>query len=113
MVVKLTVSKMTTRMSLGFNNNIAQFAIIRNPAKTVFIRVNQCLKNEIGPFVPQWLCGRQLIMQNKANFKMGKMTISTATLKAYANKQRTMNNECYSKQTQSNPISNDQSQFQT
>jgi hypothetical protein len=35
---------------------------------------------------------------------MGKMTISTATLKAYANKQRTMNNERYSKQTQSNPI---------
>jgi len=47
-------------------------------------------------------------MQNKANVKMGKMTISTATLKAYANKQRTMSNEPYSKQTQSNPISNAQ-----
>jgi len=44
---------------------------------------------------------------------MGNMTISTATLKAYAKKQRTMSNERYSKQTQSNPISNDQSQFQT
>jgi hypothetical protein len=50
-------------------------------------------------------------MQNKANVKMGKMTISTATIKAYANKQRAMNNEHYSKQTQSNPISNDQSQI--
>jgi len=45
-----------------------------------------------------------LFMQNKANFKIGKMNISTATLKAYANKQRTMNNERYSKQTQSKPI---------
>jgi len=54
--------------------------------------------------VPQWLCGRQSIMQNKANFKMGKMTISTAAPKAYANKQRTMNNEPYPKQTQTNPI---------
>jgi len=43
-------------------------------------------------------------MQNKPNFKMGKMTISTASLKAYTNKQRTMNSEHYSKQTQSNPI---------
>jgi hypothetical protein len=51
--------------------------------------------------------------QNKANVKMGKMAISTATIKAYANKQRAMNNERYSKQTQSKPISNDQSQFQT
>jgi hypothetical protein len=39
---------------------------------------------------------------------MGKITISTATLKAYANEQRTMNNERYSKQTQSKPISNAQ-----
>jgi hypothetical protein len=45
-------------------------------------------------------------MQNKANVKMGKMTISIATIKAYANEQRTMNNEPYSKQTQSKPISN-------
>jgi hypothetical protein len=42
-------------------------------------------------------------MQNKANVKMGKMTISTATTKAYAKKQRTMTNEYYSKQTQTNP----------
>jgi hypothetical protein len=52
-------------------------------------------------------------MQNKPNVKMGKMTISTATIKAYANKQRTMNNEHYPKQTQSKPISNAQSQLQT
>jgi hypothetical protein len=43
-------------------------------------------------------------LQNKANVKMGKMTISTATTKAYAKKQRTMNNERYSKQSQSKPI---------
>jgi hypothetical protein len=43
-------------------------------------------------------------MQNKANFKMGNIDISTARAKAYANKQRTMNNERYPKQTQSNPI---------
>jgi len=35
---------------------------------------------------------------------MGEMTISTANTKAYANEQRTMSNEPYSKQTQSNPI---------
>jgi hypothetical protein len=52
-------------------------------------------------------------MQNKANVKMGKMTISTARTNAYAKEQRTMNNEHYSKQTQSNPISNDQSRCQT
>jgi hypothetical protein len=45
-------------------------------------------------------------MQNKANFKMGNINISTATLKAYGKEQRTMSNEHYSKQTQSNPISN-------
>ncbi len=43
------------------------------------------------------------IAQNKANVKMGNITISAATTKAYANKQRTMSNERYSKQTQSNP----------
>jgi len=42
-------------------------------------------------------------MQNKANVKMGKMTISTTTTKAYAKEQRTINNERYSKQTQTNP----------
>ena len=47
-------------------------------------------------------------MQNKANVKMGKMSISIVATKAYANKQRTMSNEPYSKQTQSKPISNAQ-----
>jgi len=41
---------------------------------------------------------------NKPNFKIGKMKISTAITKAYANEQRATNNERYSKQTQSNPI---------
>jgi len=36
---------------------------------------------------------------NKPNFKMGKMTISTAILKIYANEQRTMDNEHHPKQT--------------
>jgi hypothetical protein len=45
-------------------------------------------------------------LQNKANVKMGKMTISTTTLKAYANEQRAMSNERYSKQSQSKPIPN-------
>jgi hypothetical protein len=36
-----------------------------------------------------------LFMQNKANFKMGKMNTSTATIKAYVNEQRAMNNERY------------------
>jgi ABC-type antimicrobial peptide transport system permease subunit len=50
-------------------------------------------------------------LQNKANFKMGNINISTARTKAYANEQRTMNNEHYSKQTQSNPISNAQTAY--
>ena len=88
----------------------------------MFIRVNQCLKNEIGPFVPScphkgpWgLSGYESIMQrpkgvlsevegNKPNFKMGNINISTARTKPYDNKQRTMNNKRHSKQTQSNPI---------
>jgi hypothetical protein len=45
-------------------------------------------------------------MQNKPNFKMGNMTISTVATKPYPNEQRTMSNERYSKQTQSKPISN-------
>ena len=45
-----------------------------------------------------------LFLQNKANFKMGNINISTAKTKAYANEQRTMSNERHSKQTQSNPI---------
>jgi hypothetical protein len=57
-------------------------------------------------FVPLCLSGQDSIMQNKPNFKMGNMTISTARTRAYANEQRTMSNERYPKQTQSNPISN-------
>jgi len=53
------------------------------------------------------------IMQNKANFKMGKIAISTARTKAYAKEQRTMNNEHYSKQTQSKPISNAETAYST
>jgi hypothetical protein len=30
-------------------------------------QINQRLKNQIGHFVAQWLCGRESIMQNKAN----------------------------------------------
>ncbi len=47
-------------------------------------------------------------MQNKANVKMGKLAVSTVLIKAYVDKQRTMNNKRYSKQTQSKPISNAQ-----
>jgi len=43
-------------------------------------------------------------MQNKANVKIGKMNISTATAKEYDKKQRTINNERYSKQSQTKPI---------
>jgi hypothetical protein len=53
---------------------------------------------------PSCLSGYKSIMQNKPNFKMGNINISTARTKAYANEQRAMNNEHYSKQTQSNPI---------
>jgi hypothetical protein len=45
------------------------------------------------------------IMQNKANFKIGKIDISIATIKDYDNERRTINNERYSKQTQTKPIS--------
>jgi len=55
-------------------------------------------------FMPSCLSGYKSIMQNKANFKMGNINISTANTKAYANEQRTMNNERYPKQTQSKPI---------
>jgi hypothetical protein len=44
-------------------------------------------------------------MQNKANFKIGKIDISIAIIKDYDNKRRTINNELYSKQSQSKPIS--------
>jgi hypothetical protein len=56
-------------------------------------------------FVPSCLSGYKSIMQNKPNFKMGNINISTAIIKPYANKQRTMNNQLYSKQTQTKPIS--------
>ena len=62
----------------------------------------------LGFFVPRWLCGSESIMQNKPNVKIGKINISTAIIKAYAKKQRTMTNERYPKQTQSKPISNSQ-----
>jgi hypothetical protein len=44
-------------------------------------------------------------MQNKANVKIGKMNISIAKIKDYDKKQRTINNEHYSKQSQTKPIS--------
>jgi len=62
-------------------------------------------------FVPSCLSGHESIMQNKANVKIGKITVSPATLKAYANEQRTMNKKRYPKQTQSNPISNAQTPY--
>jgi len=43
-------------------------------------------------------------LQNKANVKIGKMNISIATIQDYDEEQRTINNERYSKQTQSKPI---------
>jgi hypothetical protein len=51
-----------------------------------------------------FLRGHQSILQNKANFKMGNINISTARTKPYANEQRTMTNERYPKQTQTKPI---------
>jgi hypothetical protein len=42
---------------------------------------------------------------NKANFKMGNITISTVATKPYPNEQRTINNERYSKQSQFKPNS--------
>ena len=43
-------------------------------------------------------------MQNKANVKIGNMNVSIAIIKDYDKKQWTINNERYSKQTQTNPI---------
>jgi hypothetical protein len=54
---------------------------------------------------------RPLFSQNKANVKIGNINISAAAIKSYANKQRTMNNKRYPKQTQSNPISNAQTAY--
>ena len=45
-----------------------------------------------------------LFLQNKANVKIGKLNISIATIKDYDKKQRIINNERYSKQSQSKPI---------
>ena len=50
---------------------------------------------QIGPF-----------MQNKPNFKIGKMNISIEIIKDYDKEQRTINNERCSKQTQNKPNSN-------
>jgi hypothetical protein len=61
----------------------------------------QYRESSIFPILP---CIHGFITQNKANVKMGNINISTARTKAYANEQRTMNNEHYPKQTQSNPI---------
>jgi hypothetical protein len=46
-----------------------------------------------------------LFMQNKANVKIGKMNIRISIIKDYDKEQRTINNERYSKQTQTKPIS--------
>jgi hypothetical protein len=56
------------------------------------------------PILPTFPGLYESIMQNKANFKMGNINISTARTNAYAKEQRTMNTEHYPKQTQSNPI---------
>jgi hypothetical protein len=37
---------------------------------------------------------------NKAKVKIGKMNVSIAIIKDYDNEQQTTNNECYSKQSQ-------------
>ena len=58
-------------------------------------------ESSIFPILP---CIHGFIAQNKANVKMGNINISTAKTKAYAKEQRTMSNERYSKQTQTNPI---------
>jgi len=58
------------------------------------------LKPPIMPSLPRVY---ESIMQNKANFKMGNINISTARTKAYANEQRTMSNERYPKQSQFKP----------
>ena len=49
------------------------------------------------------LCGLIPFLQNKANFKMGNINISTARTKTYAKEQRKMSNEHYPKQTQFKP----------
>ena len=44
-----------------------------------------------------------LFMQNKANVKIGKYSVSMEAIKDYNNKQRTINNERHSKQSQFKP----------
>ena len=48
---------------------------------------------------------RSCFMQNKANVKIGKMSISIARIKDYDKKQRRISSKRYSKQTQTKPIS--------
>jgi len=61
----------------------------------------QYRESSIFPILP---CIHGFTTQNKANVKMGNINISTARTKAYPKEQRTMSNERYPKQTQSNPI---------
>ncbi len=63
------------------------------------------------PILPSFPALYESIMQNKPNVKIGKINISTAIIKTYATEQRTMNNEHYPKQTQSNPIPNAQTAY--
>jgi len=103
---------------------LSKFVLVRENSRLVNSHRPETPKLPIPPILPQIglfsgilladalllcvlceLCGCNSIMQNKANFKMGNINISTATTKCYLNEQRTMNNERYSKQTQSNPIS--------
>jgi len=54
----------------------------------------------IGQLVQGWLCGYEVIMQNKANLPDTQMFVTSVNIKSY--EQITMNNEP-EKQTQSNP----------
>ena len=45
----------------------------------------------------------RVFIQNKPNFKIGKMNATFFTTNPYANEQRTMNNQTPSKQTQYKP----------
>jgi hypothetical protein len=63
--------------------------------------MDQRLKNQIAPFVPQWLCGRESIMQNKANLPDTEMGANSCLTNDCGNASRFQAPE---KQTQSNPI---------